>query len=235
MAAAFALTFWSCAASVHGRIFREQGLTSTGWAYSTGGRDLYRAAFSINGGPASVSVIRTAKDMQTLRLVLPSWRNQSSGTVPRGGAIGFAEVRQDDRAARLVALADPQAQGTTIVAVEKNSLPPAGVKEWPAFEEARVAYRNSLVRGVFRNLDSGTSACLADTRDTPEQVLKYYESSLSRQGWERLPGGSSRSGDGGLQGFARRNALIWVLSRKTEYDGITRITLIHKQVAMGGR
>lgn len=223
------------AVSAQARIFRTQGATASTWGAEAGGTELYHAPFLVNGSRVNCSVIRSTRDLGELRLSLPAWRGRPAGSAAPGESLAFAEVRRGAGTARLVALSDTRSRGTTIVAVEKQEPATTTVKSWPVFGEFRAEYPNSLVCGVFRNLDSGTSACVAETRDTPEQVLRYYEASLSRQGWVCLPGGSPQDGDGGLQGFAKGDAFVWVLSRKMEYDGVTRITLIHKQVAMGGR
>ncbi len=222
----FILSASLIAVTLNGRVVRgHHGLTLFDHITTRLGSVLYTAPFSINGAEASVTVIRARPDDPALLACADILGDRASTNhhLIRAGERTFGSQR-----VRVLAWPGVEAGWTTLIAVERNHHP-IDDTAWPVVRGLSAQYSKASIRGVFRNLDSRLLSCVADTLDTPGQVLVYYEQLLNGDGWMPLFKAPSASGSGGLRGFTKERDLFLVASRRMESDGITRITLIHKQ------
>lgn len=219
MAGVILLNPWLASA----RIFRNSGV-ATGSDVSSLGRVLYTAAMEVDGSPRQVSV------------VAPSAESGASGVRTGSAGKGSMEIASMPPGAgpvRVLTLRDPDKGKALVIAVE--GAPGRGEPD-RVVQPATVfpAYRGAVVRKVIRNADTRTTMEIRETADDPDAVLRHYRSALARAGWAPVGLRPDGAAGEGLAGFWKGGDVCWILCRRAESGGETRVTLLHKRGAMNG-
>lgn len=229
------LLTWGTGVCVEARVFKMAGISFGGgrFDYAAIGKRLYQAAMEVDGRKVDVSVIRAEERGAVLEGMIRSIGGQVSYS--GGEGMGMGEIKDGGVRVRLLTLPVTDDGGSLVVAVQSPEV--KGGTEPP--QDQVIAgvpvYRGAVIKRVMRNTDTGTSLRQAETPDTPGMVMAYYRESLMRDGWSPvLP-----SGDAELVCFAKGAEQCWILCRRSESAGETRLTVVNRRGGqngtMGGR
>ncbi len=214
------------------RVFRQAGSGSGNKPFDVSalGRVLYEAEVRVDGRPAHVSVLNAPGSPEEWGSRIRAFAGGRSLRYASGSSIGFADLREGGHTLRMLKL--PAGKEGVAVAISTRATAGKPDRDEGGLAEGLPVYREATIRRVMRNEDTRTTMQISGTTDSPAAALAFYRAALARDGWRPvapLPRGTAGAG---LAGFSRGADLCWILCRRAESGGETRITLLHKRGGM---
>lgn len=217
------------AAYVHARVFKIAGISIGGGSFdfSAMGKLLYRGSMEVDGQSADVSVFRAEGGGGQLAGLI---RGAAGPARYAGGAgMGLGEIRDGGQRVRLLSLPVDGDGGSLVVAVQAPDAKSGTGTLRNTIIDGVPVYHGAVIKRVMRNADTATTLRQATTTDAPGMVMEFYRAALASQGWKpALPGVASTTASE-LVCYVRGADLCWILCRRVESDGETRLTLVNKR------
>ncbi len=196
------------ASLLHARVFTSR--TVDLFNPSTFGRLVYKTVMEINEGKAEVSVVACDDGLTAVQATVQHQRDSKFRAVALSAG--------DEKPALLVTVVQSQA--------EKD-----------ASQSQRARHRladvpvpsDGVVLGTLRSMDTRTTFERLVSRLGKEEIVRFFEQSMNREGWLKLVGAA---GKGGFLFYVKGADICMVMVAPQESNGETGITLLHKQGAV---
>jgi len=195
-----------------------------------GGKLVYDAAMTVNGGEGQVTVFGFDKAIgETVAELATTFgiKDFKFG----GGTMAMLTVESDERVIKLIAT-DLSGDNRTLVFKLEQSASDAkasGAKPVEHLMKAVPSYPGSAPLFYAKNNETGMSVEMSSAPAGETSVREFYDSSLTGAGWESaLPGLGS-----GLTVFRKGTEICYVLvTTDDDAPGGSRITVLHKSLSM---
>jgi hypothetical protein len=215
-----------------GRVFIRWNAASrsTQTMETLGGKLVYEAAVTVNGGDGQVTVFGFDKAIGKIVTELAKTFGIEKSDFG-GGTMAILSVDSDDRAIRLVA-ADLNGDNRTLVFKFEQSVADAKVsaaRPTRHLMKAVPSYPGSSPQFYAKDNNTGMSVEMSSAPAQESSIREFYDSSLTGSGWtSALPGLN-----GGLAVFKKGAEICCVLvAADDNVSGGSRITVLHKPLEM---
>lgn len=209
------------------RVFRWRGMFRPDGPMNAAsfGYVVYEARMEVDGRPVSASVVNASASPNELKAILDSAAAGGSIRYAATRAMGVGEVLNGPNRLKVVAVPTGESRSTVMLLADEPG------KSFPALEQIDDVPRcqGMKVARVMRNEDTRSTLQTGTTPDHPDAVDAFYRAALARDGWTPLAPVRGSVEGGLLAGFSRGSDVCWILCRRSDSDGETRVTLLHKR------
>lgn len=216
----------------HGRVFQRSGAAggdSAGTLRSAGGRIVYQAPVTVNGGRGDLTVFDFGSGADSVAAKLARLFSLETPRTGEGG-LNILTARSGGKVLRLLVLSFQAPARAVVMAIEQtdadfaaSSAPPSPslLKDLPAFPGSTPLF-------YAADEKRGTRLAVSAAASDPATILAHVSSQLSADGWTAFLPAPAASG---LKLFVRDRQACCVMAA-ADGAGRSRITVLHNRRGM---